>query len=68
MFQTGFLLGVLMDFEGLGRMRQQLIALLIIQGLANLVLIAGFRHRPALEALNHKRGFTLGVPCPPLHG
>jgi hypothetical protein len=68
MFQTGFFPGVLMDFEGPGRMCQQLIAPLIIQGLATLVLMADFRHRPALKALNHDRGCKLGIPCPSVPG
>ena len=57
-----------MDREGLGRTRQKLIAPLIIQGLANWILVTDFRRRPALEALNHNRGFNLGFPCPSVHG
>jgi hypothetical protein len=59
---------VLMDLKHLARLGQKLVAPLIRQRLANLVLVAEFRHGLALQALEHNLGFGVGVPCPSVHG
>jgi hypothetical protein len=57
--EMGLLAGVLMDLKGLVRMGQELVPPLIIQGLADLVLMTELRHRLALQALQHDPGFGL---------
>jgi hypothetical protein len=41
---------------------------LVIQRLADLILIAEFGHGLALQALQHDLGFRVGFPCPSVHG
>jgi hypothetical protein len=66
--QTGLFPVALLDVKGLRRIREKLVAPLIIEGWAHLVFMTQFRDGPALKALDHNLGFGLGVPCPSLHG
>jgi hypothetical protein len=50
---------VLMELKHLTRLGQKLVAPLILQRLANLVLVAEFRHRLALQALEHNLGWLM---------
>jgi hypothetical protein len=54
--------------KGFGRMRQELVPPLIIQGLAALVLGPNFGHRLALKALEDDDRFGLGIPFSSCHG
>jgi hypothetical protein len=49
-------------------MGEKLVAPLIVQGLADLILIADFGHWLALQALQHDLCFRVGIPCPSVHG
>jgi hypothetical protein len=49
-------------------MRETLITPLIIQGLADLVLVTQLCDGPALQALNDDLRFRRGIPCPSVHG
>ena len=58
---------VLMALKGVTRMGQKLITPLIVEGLADLVLMADLGHRPALETLNYARGCGFGILLPAFH-
>ena len=54
--------GVLMDLTGLVCLGQERVPPRIIQGGADLVLVADLCHRRALQALQHAPGFGLCSP------
>jgi hypothetical protein len=66
--QAGFFPVVLLDVKGPRRMREKLVAPLIVEGLANLILVTQFRDGSALKALDHDLGCGLGGPCPSMQG
>jgi hypothetical protein len=66
--ESGFALRLLRDLEGLGGVRQKLIAPLVVLRLADLVVLADGGHRLPLEAFEYDGRFGLGVPLPSFHG
>jgi hypothetical protein len=49
-------------------MGQELVAPLVIQGLADLMLSTDFCHRLTLQALKHNHDLRFGVPFSSVHG
>src|SRR5437879_7361023 len=68
MVEPGLTLRLLGDLKRFGRVRQKLIAPLVILGLTDVILGTDDGHRPALEAFEYNGGFGLGVPLASLHG
>jgi hypothetical protein len=68
LLEGGLFRGVLMDFKGLCSICQELVPPLIVQRLADLLLVIELGDRFPFEALKHDQGFGPCVPLALLHG
>ena len=68
MLEPGLALSLLGHLKRFGRIRQKLVAPLVILRLADLVVLTDGGHRFALEPFEHDGGLGLRVPLASLHG
>lgn len=68
MLKPSFPLGLLRDVKRFGGVRQELVAPLVILGLADLVIPTDTRDRFTLEFFKYDDGLGLGIPLPSFHG